>query len=129
VSTANPVVKCTVDQCTHWMPGDQCMAAKIAIFNDEGSGESTSSADTQCKSFHAGKGVGDYLGALHNANIGGTVKAAFQSGTQITPSVECYVTNCKYWETGNYCHASSIEVNGDHAAKTTDTDCKTFETA
>lgn len=128
MSTANPVVRCTVDQCTHWMPGEQCMAAKIAIFNDEGRGKSASSADTQCKSFHAGKGVGDYLGAFHNANIGGTVKAAFEDGTQITPSVECYVTNCKHWETGNYCHASTIEVDGEHAAKTTDTDCRTFET-
>jgi hypothetical protein len=103
------------------------MAAKIAIFNEEQRGESDSAADTQCKSFHAGKGVGDYLGALHNANVGGTVKAAFTDGTQITPSVECYVNNCRYWKTGNYCHASAIDVNGPHAAKTADTDCLTFE--
>ncbi len=127
MSTVNPLVKCTVDQCTHWMAGDQCMAAKIAIYNDERGGASRSSADTQCKSFHAGKGVGDYVGALHNANIGGTVKAAFAEGTQITPSVECYVDNCQYWENGNYCHASSIEVKGPHAAKTIDTDCQTFK--
>ena len=126
MSTVNPIVKCSVDQCTHWMPGNQCMAAKIGIFNDERSGESHSSADTQCKSFHAGKGLGDYIGALHNANVGGTVKAAFTPGTQITPSVECYVTDCTYWKTGNYCHASAIEVKGPHASKTTDTDCETF---
>lgn len=128
MSTVNPIVKCGVDQCTHWMPGNQCMAAKIGIYNDERSGESHSSADTQCKSFHAGKGIGDYIGALHNANVGGTVKAAFVPGTQITPSVECYVTNCTYWKTGNYCHAPAIEVNGPHASKTTDTDCQTFKT-
>lgn len=127
MSTVNPVVKCSVDQCTHWMGGNQCMAAKIAIYNDERGGESKQSADTQCKSFYAAKGVGDMVGALHNANVAGTVKAAFTDGTQITPSVECYVDNCRYWETGNYCHATAIEVNGANAAKTIDTDCQTFE--
>jgi hypothetical protein len=128
MSSNNPKVACRVDQCTHWMPGDQCMAAKIAIYNEEEAGASSSSSDTQCKSFHAGKGIGDYIGALHNANVGGTMKAAFIAGTQITPSVECYVNNCRYWEESNYCNASSIEVNGQQAAKTSDTDCQTFET-
>lgn len=127
MSTVNPIVKCAVDSCTHWMKGNQCMAAKIGIFNDEVAGESSKSADTQCKSFHAGKGIGDYVGALHNANVGGTLKAAFVNGTQITPSVECYVNNCTHWKEGNYCHASSIEVAGQNAAKTSDTDCETFE--
>ncbi|HMM21902.1 MAG TPA: DUF1540 domain-containing protein [Selenomonadales bacterium] len=127
MSSENPVVKCTVDQCTHWMQGNQCMASKIGIYNDEAKGDSSASADTQCKSFHANKGIGDMVGALHNANIGGTVRAAFAEGTQITPTVECYVNNCKYWNEGNYCHASAIEVDGLNAAKTTDTDCKTFE--
>jgi hypothetical protein len=126
--SSNPKVACRVDQCTHWMPGDQCMAGKIAIYNQEETGASNHPGDTQCKSFHAGRGVGDYLGALHNANVGGTVKAAFVSGTQITPAVECYVTNCRYWEDSNYCNASTIEVNGQQAAKTSDTDCNTFTT-
>jgi hypothetical protein len=30
-----PVVKCIVDQCTHYMHGDQCMAAKVSIYNEE----------------------------------------------------------------------------------------------
>ncbi|MBP2645998.1 MAG: hypothetical protein H6Q75_1438 [Firmicutes bacterium] len=124
---ANPIVKCTVDRCTHWMTGNQCMAGKISVYNDEHAGESNTKSDTQCKSFYAGNGLGDYVGALHNANISGTIKAAFTDGTQITPSVECYVTGCKHWEQGNYCHASSIEVNGDNASKTIDTDCQTFE--
>lgn len=126
MSTVNPMVKCSVDQCTHWMPGNQCMAAKIGIYNDEATANSQKSADTQCKSFHAAKGIGDYVGALHNANVSGTLKAAFAAGTQITPSVECYVNNCDYWKSGNYCNASAIEVNGSNASKTSDTDCETF---
>jgi len=124
---ANPVVKCAVDQCTHYMPGDQCMAAKVSIYNEETTGESDKYKDTQCKSFHHRKTMGDMLGALHNANIGGTVSAAFLDGTQITPVVECFVNNCKYWENSNLCNAGHIDVVGANAAKTPDTDCNTFE--
>ncbi|MBC8015006.1 MAG: DUF1540 domain-containing protein [Sporomusaceae bacterium] len=123
----NPLVKCTVDQCTHYMPGDQCMAAKISIYNEESTGKSDRSKDTQCKSFHHRKTMGDMLGAFHNANIGGTVSAAFMDGTQITPVVECFVNNCKYWHNNNLCNAEHIDVVGANAAKTPDTDCKTFQ--
>jgi len=123
----NPLVNCTVDQCTHYMPGDQCMAAKISIYNEEDTGKSEKPKDTQCKSFHHRKTMGDMIGALHNANIGGTVSAAFLDGTQVTPVVECFVNNCKYWHSSNLCHAGHINVVGANAAKTPDTDCNTFE--
>ena len=109
------------------MPGDQCMAAKVSIYNEETSGESEKSRDTQCKSFHHRKTMGDMMGAFHNANIGGTISAAFLDGTQVTPVVECFVNNCKYWESNNLCNARHIDVSGVNAAKTTDTDCSTFE--
>ncbi len=124
---SNPIVKCVVDQCTHYMPGDQCMAAKVSIYNEETSGKSEKSRDTQCKSFHHRKTMGDMMGAFHNANIGGTISAAFLDGTQVTPVVECFVNNCKYWESNNLCNARHIDVSGVNAAKTTDTDCSTFE--
>ncbi|WP_425057783.1 hypothetical protein SCACP_23230 [Sporomusa carbonis] len=123
---SNPIVKCTVDQCTHYMPGDQCMAAKISVYNDEMKGTSSTFGETLCKSFHHRKTMGDMVGALHNANIGGTMSAAFLEGTQITPAVECFVAGCKYWENGNYCNAEQIHVTGSNASKTTDTDCNTF---
>lgn len=123
----NPKVKCTVDQCTHYMPGDQCMAAKISVYNEEDTGSSDKSRETQCKSFHHRKTVGDMLGALHNANVGGTISAAFIDGTQITPVVECFVNNCNYWHSNNLCSASQIHVVGENAGKTEDTDCYTFE--
>jgi hypothetical protein len=123
----NPMVKCSVDQCTHYMPGDQCMAAKISIYNEEDTGTSDKSRETQCKSFHHRKTVGDMLGALHNANVGGVVSAAFIDGTQVTPIVECFVNNCDFWHGDNLCSASHIDVLGVNAAKTQDTDCKTFK--
>lgn len=127
MNSNNPKVACQVEQCTHWMSGGQCMAEKVAIYNNAANVSSKTSADTQCKSFHPGNGVGDYVGALHNANVGGSMKAALVDGVQIAPSVDCYVDNCKYWHQGNACNAQSIEVNGMRASKTNDTDCGTFE--
>lgn len=127
MATQNPLVTCTVDQCTHWMNGNQCMAARISVYNDEMKGASQSSDDTQCKSFHQRKTVGDMVGALHNANIGGTMMSAFTKGTQITPSVECFVSDCVHWASNNLCSASSIEVAGFNASETQDTDCETFK--
>ncbi|MGL5514145.1 MAG: DUF1540 domain-containing protein [Sporomusa sp.] len=124
---SNPTVKCTVDQCTHYMPGDQCMAAKISVYNDEAQGTSSHSQDTLCKAFHHRKTMGDMIGAFHNANIGGSVSAAFLEGTQITPAVECFVNQCMYWDNGNYCNAEQIHVAGVNASKTEDTDCETFK--
>lgn len=122
----NPMVKCTVDQCTHYMPGDQCMAAKISVYNNEESGSAKASSDTQCKAFHHRKTMGDMVGALHNANVAGAVTGAFMDGKQITPNVECFVSGCKHWDSGNSCSAQSIAVIGTNAAKTDDTDCQTF---
>ncbi|BBB92658.1 MAG TPA: DUF1540 domain-containing protein [Methylomusa anaerophila] len=124
---SNPLVKCTVDQCTHYMPGDQCVAAKISVYNDEMKSNSRMKEETLCKSFHPRKTMGDMLGAFHNANVGGTVSAAFVDGTQLTPAVECFVNPCKYWQHGNYCNAEHIHVAGLNASKTADTDCETFE--
>lgn len=128
IALSNPVVKCTVDSCTHYMPGDQCMAAKISVYNDEDSGKSSVSDDTLCKSFHSRKTVGDVVGAFHNANIGGVMSAPFVGGTQITPQVECFVRSCKYWDEHNHCEAEAIHVVGKNAATTSDTDCHTYET-
>ncbi len=125
--SANPLVKCSVDQCTHYMPGDQCMAAKISIYNNATAGQSSSPADTLCKAFHPRKTVGDIAGALHNSNIGGMVSAAFLNGTQVTPSVECFVSRCKHWQEDNLCTAAQIAVSGLNAALEQDTDCQTFE--
>lgn len=127
MASANPTVKCTVDQCTHYMPGDQCMAAKISIYNDETTGQSSTSADTQCRAFHHRKTIGDMVGALHNSNVGGMVSSTFLSGTQVTPTVACFVNNCTFWDNGNLCNASEIQVAGPNAARTPDTDCETYK--
>lgn len=123
---SNPYVKCTVDQCTHYVPGDRCMAARISIYNEEESPDAATSSQTQCKSFHPRKSLGDMVGALHNVNVGGASAALFMEGQQLTPEVECFVNQCRYWAEGNLCDAANIHVTGTNAATTQDTDCHTF---
>jgi hypothetical protein len=47
--------------------------------------------------------------------------------------VKCLVSNCNYWEQGNQCDASAIEVNvdggGREAIKSDQTNCRTFKPA
>jgi hypothetical protein len=125
---SNPRVRCSVDQCTHYWRGDYCNAASIDIYNEEtGQSMASTSSETQCKSFHKRKTVGDMVGALHNINVGGLVSGPFIEGKQITPAVQCFVNTCTHWDSGNYCHASQIHVQGGNAAKNEDTDCETFK--
>lgn len=123
----NPTVKCTVDQCVHNFQSQQCMAAGIAVYNNEENGKSRTSQDTKCQSFESNKTLGNIVGALDNVNVGGTMMAPLKEGVQMTPSVKCFVNNCKYWKTNNFCTAVNIQVNGENAATPDDTDCQTFE--
>ncbi|HHX75271.1 MAG TPA: DUF1540 domain-containing protein [Firmicutes bacterium] len=40
--------------------------------------------------------------------------------------VKCVVDTCEYWETGDHCLASEIEIQPPNAADTEETDCATF---
>jgi hypothetical protein len=40
--------------------------------------------------------------------------------------VKCCVDTCEYWESGDQCLASSIEIQPPNAADTEETDCATF---
>lgn len=40
--------------------------------------------------------------------------------------VKCVVDTCEYWDKGDRCMASSIEVQPPNAADTEETDCSTF---
>jgi Domain of Unknown Function (DUF1540) len=125
---SSPRVKCTVDKCTHYLPGDYCQAAHIDIYNEAiNDSLASSSSQTQCKSFHQRKTVGDMVGSLHNVNVGGLVSGPFVDGQQVTPSVQCFVNTCTHWSSGDNCHATEIQVKGMNAAQDQDTDCETFK--
>ena len=40
--------------------------------------------------------------------------------------VKCVVDSCEYWESGNHCIASEIEIQPPAAEDTEETDCVTF---
>lgn len=41
--------------------------------------------------------------------------------------VKCVVDSCEYWENGDHCLASSIEIQPPNASDTEETDCSTFK--
>ncbi len=41
--------------------------------------------------------------------------------------VKCVVDTCQYWEHGDSCHASAIEIQPPAAQDTEETDCATFK--
>lgn len=41
--------------------------------------------------------------------------------------VKCVVDSCDYWDSGDHCMASSIEIQPPDAADTEETDCATFK--
>lgn len=126
--SSNPRVKCSVDQCTHNVAGEYCTAANIDIYNEAmGDSIANSTGATQCRSFHQRKSVGDMVGSLHNINVGGLVSGVLMDGQQVTPGVKCFVNSCTHWNSGDYCHASEIHVQGNNAGKSEDTDCETFK--
>ncbi|ATW28315.1 DUF1540 domain-containing protein [Candidatus Formimonas warabiya] len=42
--------------------------------------------------------------------------------------VKCVVNTCEYYQSGDHCTASKIEIQPQNASDTQDTDCATFVT-
>ncbi|HHZ17454.1 MAG TPA: DUF1540 domain-containing protein [Clostridia bacterium] len=122
----NPTVKCVVNTCNHYFPGDKCVAANIDILNQNVGDMSREASQTMCKSFSERSSIPNYLGSLDNKNWGGLV-SALMPGQQITPTVTCVVNSCKYWDQGDVCIADTIAITGREAKECQQTDCETFE--
>jgi len=45
---------------------------------------------------------------------------------RVNPTVKCVVNTCHYYQNGDLCTASSIEIQAPNARNTEDTDCATF---
>jgi len=122
-----PRVKCEVNTCTHWVPGDFCAAGNIDILNEEEGKMSHHSEQTECKTFYNRRSLANIMGSLDNVNWGGMLSEPFLPGQQLTPTVTCVVESCRYWSNGNRCDAEDIEVSGREANECQDTNCETFE--
>lgn len=120
-----PLVKCAVSSCSHWLSGNMCGADTIDIWHEEKGRMAQSTEETQCKSFYKSEGALGVLGSLHNADITGTI-ASILPGQATSPGVHCIVSTCIHWDTNDICRAEAIEVSGGSADEGEDTNCRTF---
>lgn len=123
----NPKVKCIVNTCTHWVPGNKCAAANIDILNEEVGKMSTIPEQTECKTFAERRGIANMLGSSDNVNWVGFAEEMVGQGRQLNPTVTCVVDTCKYWHDGNLCNVEAIEIVGKKVSECQATDCATFE--
>lgn len=122
----SPEVHCVVNSCTHHIPGDLCGAANIDILYEEEGRMAENSEHTECKTFENRTGVANMLGSMDNVNVTGAVTELFAPGTQLTPSVTCIVSSCKYYDDGDLCGAAHIDISGHNADECQDTNCATY---
>lgn len=123
----NPKVKCVVNTCTHWLPGDRCGAGNIDILNEEVGKMSLKAEQTECKTFEERRGLANMIGSADNVNWVGFAEELTGAGRGLNPTVTCNVDTCKYWHEGNLCNIEFIEITGRNAKECQDTDCATFE--
>jgi hypothetical protein len=89
---AGPNVKCVVDTCTHYLPGDLCGALNIDIMHEEEGHMSEIVDQTMCKTFSHRTGISQMLGSMDNVNWGGTIANLMVPGYNLKPSVSCTVS-------------------------------------
>jgi len=123
----NPKVKCIVNTCTHWLPGNLCSAANIDVLNEEVGKMSKTFEQTECKTFSERRGLANMLGSADNVNWVGFAEELVGAGRQLNPTVTCVVDTCKYWHEGDLCNVEAIEISGRNAKECQATDCATFE--
>jgi hypothetical protein len=124
---AGPKVKCVVDTCTHYLPGNLCGAYNIDIMHEEEGHMSEIREQTMCKTFSHRTGIAQMLGSLDNVNWGGALGNLLIPDYNLKPSVTCTVASCKYWGEGSICVANGIEITGAGSNECQDTNCETFE--
>lgn len=122
----SPYVKCVVNTCNHYFPGDKCVAENIDVLQQDVHNMARDIDETMCKTFSQRNSIPNYLGSLDNKNWGGLVSAVMP-GEQLTPTVTCVINTCKYWEQGDVCIADSIEITGRDARECQQTNCQTFD--
>ena len=120
-----PQVKCQVNTCVHWIK-DLCAAGNIDILYEEEGKMAQQQEQTECKTFYKKRGLANFIGGMDNVNWLGMAKEYVMPGQQMSPSVTCIVSSCKYWAQGDLFNAQEIDITGIDARECQDTDCSTF---
>ncbi|MBP1934329.1 DUF1540 domain-containing protein [Ammoniphilus resinae] len=123
-----PYVKCVVDTCTHYLLDNRCGAGNIDIMHEAETKMSEIVDQTMCKTYTHARNLNSYLGSADNVNWTGALIGLLNPDYEVTPTVACTVSSCKYWGEGAICVAEAIEVNGSAPFnECQDTNCITFE--
>lgn len=124
----NPEVKCIVNACTHWIPGNICSAGNINILNETENTTSKSKEETICSTFEKRQGLDGLIDSADNINWIEFAEELVGIGRQLNPTVTCIVDTCKYHNKDDLCQIDSIEItykkNSEYSKST---NCTTFE--
>lgn len=114
-------LNCTARNCVN-NEGGLCGAGYILV---EGIGSSTSE-DTFCSNYKDDN-IGNQVKALGNTNYVGEIMQMFSSmdDIKINPEIACHATSCFYNGNGR-CEARDINMVGENATVSADTNCETF---
>jgi hypothetical protein len=113
-------LSCSALNCVHNL-GGLCSANSIEVVGYN----ATSSSHTHCKTF-AEKNLKNALTHVANMNIPGEIRQLFSnSGVHMSPKIHCEAVECAYNEQ-RICAAPRVQIVGDSADTTDDTNCETF---
>jgi len=110
------ITECNVQNCIHWMPGDNCSARSIEVV--------PSGKDANCSTFEA-RSLETARKEIDNINLLGTLAEPFVKGGS-NPEVLCSVKNCKHNRRG-YCTAENIRISGNEASSDSETECNMYQ--
>lgn len=112
---------CSAENCVHNINGF-CNANSIEVEGEK----SNSTSETQCKTF-ASKGVINSMSKVANTNLVGGFKQVFTNeSVEMSPHINCEAYNCIY-NTDRMCIAKNIQIDGESADTSRETQCETFK--
>jgi len=113
-------LSCNASSCVNYT-GGFCAAATIHIIGDN----AKTSKETNCSTF-AERGVMNAFAGMANTNISGELRQFItMEEYALTPHILCEAEECRYNMKGR-CSASNIQIIGEKAETTEETQCETF---
>ncbi len=113
-------LSCNALNCVNYT-GGFCAAATIHIIEHE----AESSDETHCSTF-AENGVMNAFAGMVNTNVSGELRQFMtMEEYALTPEILCEAERCRY-NVNRRCSASNIQIIGEEAGTTVETQCETF---
>lgn len=113
-------LSCNALSCVNYT-GGFCAAATIHIIGND----ANNSKETHCNTF-AERGVLNAFAGMTNTNISGELRQLItMEEYALTPQILCEAERCRY-NVNRRCSASNIQIIGEEAGTTVETQCETF---